>query len=244
MENLLEQIKGVVGVSGVMIYDRELDETSMMMPANFDEEFRDRLGGKFLDLLSFIEGSSKLRMKLSRGWLIIRSAGRFAILIIAKSELNMPTLDLVLKSIQVALDSKIYTPPEKKEVVFTEESSFTLVSAINLLVEHFSDTVSRFQLAQMLRKSKSDLQEQYPDLKHFTVEHNASVILIKGSESRLDSYSIEAVAAWMSQFKRYASEQTVMVGFNLKEATAEIRRDLDNLGFYRKFQQFAPSQKI
>ncbi|HDS00964.1 MAG TPA: hypothetical protein ENO22_07730 [candidate division Zixibacteria bacterium] len=241
MENLLEQIKGVVGVSGAMIYDRELDETRMLMPANFDEEIRDELGAKFLDLLGFVDDPAKFRIKLSRGWLIIRLAGRYAILIVAKGDLNISTLDLVLKSIQVALDNKTYTLPEKKEVVFTEDSSFTLVRAINLMVEHFSDTISRFQLAQMLRQSKSDLLEQYPDLKHFTVEHNASVILIKGSESRLDSYSIEAVAAWMNQFKEYAKMETVMVGFNLKDVTGEIRRDLDNLGFYRKFQQFAHS---
>jgi hypothetical protein len=242
VQNLLEQIKGVVGVSGAIIYDRNMDEARMLMPASFDEKFRDSLRMKFLDILSFVDGPAKFRIKLSRGWLIIKATETYAVLIVAKDDLNIPTLDLVLKSILIALDNRAYSEPDQKEAVFTEESAFTLLKAINLIVQHFTESISQFQLAQMLRQAKEDLVGQYADLKHFTVEHNATVILIKGSESRLDSYSTEAVAAWMSQFKKYVKQQTVVAGFNLKNITGEVRRDLEGLRFYRKFQQFASSQ--
>jgi hypothetical protein len=239
MQNLLEQIRGVVGVSGTVIYDRNMDETRMIMPGSFDDKFQDILRTKFLEILGLFNGPAKFRIKLSRGWLIIKSSETYAVLIIAKDDLNIQTLELVLKSIMVALDNKSYSEPEREEAVFNEESALTLLKAINLMVGHFTDTISQFQLAQMLRQAKADLAEQYADLKHFTVEHNATVILIKGSESRLDSYSTEAVAAWMSQFKKYVKEQTVVAGFNLKNITGEVRRDLEGLRFYRKFRQFS-----
>jgi len=237
MENLINQIRGVVGISGVILHDRLREESKIIMPASFEEQYIKNLKLKFYDLLRYASGEAKFRIKLAHGWIIIRCNDKHAVLIIAKEDLNIATLDLVLKSISLAMEHEAGSQESRVEIIFNEESVFTLLKTINLIVEHFTDSLSRFQLAQLLRDSKAELLDHYPDLKHFTVEHNSSVILIKGSESRLDERSIDAVAAWMSHFKKYIKEQTMVAGFNLKSITGEVRSELESLRFYRKFQQ-------
>lgn len=237
MDDLINQIRGVVGVTGVILYDRINEESKTIMPAGFEEHLVKTLKLKFYELLRFTSGEAKFRVKLKRGWIVIRCNDKSAVLIIAKENLNISTLELVLKSISLAMEREPGGQDSRVEIIFTEESAFILLKTINLIVEHFTDTLSQFQLAQLLRDSKTDLLDHYPDLKHFAVEHNGTVILIKGSESRLDPDSVDAVAAWMGLFKRYIKEQTMVAGFNIKSITDEVRPELESLHFYRKFQQ-------
>jgi hypothetical protein len=237
MDDLINQMRGVVGVSGVILYDRLREESKMILPASFEEHFIKSLKLKFHELIRFTSGEAKFRIKLGHGWIVVRCNEKFAVLVIAREDLNISTLELVLKSISMAVEHEAGSQESRVEVIFTEESAFTLLKTINLIVAHFADTLSQFQLAQLLRDSKTELLDHYPDLKHFTVEHNGTVILIKGSESRLDADSVDAVAAWMGQFKKYIKEQTVVAGFNIKSITDEVQPELDSLRFYRKFQQ-------
>lgn len=239
MDNLINQIRGVVGVSGVILHDREREDSKMIMPASFEEHFIKKMRLKFYELIRYTSGDAKFRIKLAHGWVIIRCNDKYGVLIIAKEDLNISTLDLVLKSISLAMEHEPGSHEPTGEVIFTEESAFTLLKTINLIVAHFTDSLSQFQLAQLLRESKAVLLDHYPDIKHFTVEHNGSVILIKGSESRLNADSVDAVAAWMGHFKGLVKQQAMVAGFNLKSITGEVRSELESLRFYRKFQQIS-----
>jgi len=79
----------------------------------------------------------------------------------------------------------------------------------------------------------------FPGLKHFTVDHNGKVSLIKGSDMLLNDDVTEAVAAWIATLRNLVGMQTVVVGFNIKNITGEVGQELESLGFFRQFQKFA-----
>jgi len=241
MENLLNQIRGVVGVAGVMIFDRRSGKSKSLMPASFTEEFAETLNGKFQDLLQVAGLNSTMRIKMGNGWAIIKVINHYAFLVLAKSDLNVSTLNLVLKSIAVSLDQHKGIPGEDPSAAFTPDSAGALLKAINLIGEHFSETISRFRLSELLRKAKAELMEQYQALKLFSVDHNGRVFLIKGSEERLNQSCTDAVAAWMAHLKDYIREDTVIVGFNLRTITSEIQSELDTISFYHAFKKVQQS---
>ncbi len=237
MENYLNQIRGVVGVAGVMIFDRRSGKSRTLMPASFTEEFAENLNRKFQDLLDLTGQDSTMRIKMSQGWAIIKVIRYYAFLVLAKSDLNVATLNLVLKSIAVSLEQHKGIPGQHPSASFTPNSAEALLKAINLVGEHFSETISRFRLAELLRKAKNELMEQHLALKLFSVDHNGNVTLIKGSEEKLDQTCTDAVAAWMARLKEFVREDTVIVGFNLRTITSEVRPELESISFYQAFKK-------
>jgi hypothetical protein len=239
MDNLLQQIRGVVGVSGALVYDRRKEESSVILPASFDDSFAESIKQKFLDIMEFVSDSAMFRIKLARGWAIIKISRHYGFLVLAKPDLNVSTLNLVLKSIAVALDQASNANEKKRKVYFNKDSVFTLLRALNLVGDYFSDKLSRFQIADLLRQCKTTLVEYYPDLKHFAVDHNGTVSLIKGSEVQLDKTITDAIAKWIGLFKVKVGEKTVVAGFNMKDVTKVIRPDLESMNFYQTLRKFA-----
>jgi len=239
MDSLLQQIRGVVGVSGALIYDRRKNESSVILPASFDDSFAENIKQKFLDIMEFVNDSALFRIKLARGWAIIKVSRHYGFLVMAKPDLNVSTLNLVLKSISVALDQEGNAKEKKREAYFNKDSVFTLIRALNLVGDYFSSTLSRFQVADLLRQCKTVLVEYYPDLKHFAVDHNGTVSLIKGSEVQLDKTITDAIAKWIGLFKVKVGEKAVVAGFNMKDVTKVIRPDLETMNFYQTLKRFA-----
>jgi hypothetical protein len=149
-----------------------------------------------------------------------------------------------MKSVTLALQQQAVTVEEETELPeFDLQSVFTLLEALNLVRVHFSDSLSRFRITQLLRESKSSLIVNYPNLKHFSVDPNGEVILIKGSESQIDQGMIEAIANWLVEFKNLVRSETVIAGFDLREITREIGPDLDRLHFYQFFKKITIAQQ-
>jgi len=240
MENLLNQIRGVVGVTGAMIMDRYTRKSSIIFPASFDDTLAQGLKQKFLYFMASAGSESLIKIKFAKGWAFIKMTPNFGFLVLARPDLNIPTLNLVLKSVAIAMEQSRNAEKESGELIFDKDSVFSLLRAINLVGEHFSENISRFQIAELYRKSKAMLIDQYPDLKHFSVDHNGEVFLIKGSELQLDPGIIDAVAEWMVNFKELIRRYTVIAGFDLKNVTKEVRSELENLSFYRRFQKSSP----
>jgi hypothetical protein len=240
MENLLNQIRGVVGVKGVIILDRFSGKSSVLMPASFDESYADGLKQKLEEIIGLAGNDALMRLKLAGGWAFVKTTPNYGFLILAKPELNISTLNLVLKSICVALEQSYDAREEKGEILFDKSSVLSLVKAVNLIGGHFSESISRFQIAELYRKSKSLLIDQHPDLKLFSVDHNGEVYLIKGVEPELNPSITDAVAEWMVNFKELVRRHTVIAGFDLKNITGEIQSDLEKLNFYRRFQKSSP----
>jgi len=103
MQNLINQIKGVVGVTGVMIIDRISGSTSALLPARYEEDFGQGLKQHVLELLPATEVNSMLRIRLAQGWAIIKILPRSIIVVLANLDLNIPTFNLILKSVSAAI---------------------------------------------------------------------------------------------------------------------------------------------
>ena len=245
MSNLLNQIRGVVGVTGVVLYKRQSGDSDAIMPANFEDNRLTELKEKFTGFSYHLSGESSVRIKLSKGWAIIKSIGQYSFLILAREDLNVSTLNLVMKSVALALQQE--TPAEIEEsepIQFDLQSVFILLEAVNMVRVHFADSLSRFRITQLLRETKSELMTGYPVLKHFSVDPNGEVILIKGSESQIDVSMIEAIARWLVEFKNRVRAETVIAGFDLQDITREISFDLERMQFYRFCKKAMSAQKV
>ena len=239
MDQLISQIRGVIGVSGALIYHRKLDQSNALFPASYDEPTINQLKHKFFEMCHSVKFDTSMRVKLNSGWVVMRFADNFGIMVLASEDLNVSTLNLVLKSIAVTLDRTTDPLPPSGPVIFDQNSLRTLLEAVNLIAEHFAQMSSRFQVADRLRQCKTRILDQYPELKKFNVDHNAHVDIIRGSEVSLNEELGEAFAAWLAEFRNFLTTQVQQADFNLPEITSGIRTELEQIHFYHNFQKFS-----
>ena len=238
MDQLISQIRGVIGVSGALIYHRKLEQSSALFPASYDEPTINQLKHKFFEMCHSVYTDTSMRVKLNSGWMVMRFTNSFGVMVLASEDLNVSTLNLVLKSIAVTLDRTTDPLPPSGPVIFDHNSLRTLLEAVNLIAEHFALLSSRFQVADRLRQCKTRILDQYPELKKFNVDHNAHVDMIRGTEISLNEQLGEAFAAWLAEFKTYLTSQSDNVEFNLPEITSGIRTELEQIRFYHNFQKY------
>ena len=239
MDQLISQIRGVIGVSGALIYHRKREESSAMFPASYEEKTINQLKHKFFEMCHNVHVETSMRVKLQRGWMVMKFTDNFGVMVLASEDLNVSTLNLVLKSITVSLDRNNGPIAPSGPVIFNQNSLRTLLEAVNLIAEHFSQLTSRFQVADRLRQCKTRILGQYPELKNFNVDHNAHVDILRGANIDLDEKLGEAFAAWLAEFRSILTAQSSSVDFNLPEITSDIHTELDQIHFYHNFQKYA-----
>ncbi len=242
MDRILEQIRGVAGVIGVLVYDRTSAGMFRLLPSRFDGRISDELESRLKEIVDYLteDASANMRMRFESGWLIIRSARRFAVLVIAREEVNIDTLNLVLKASFATLQhthSAIIDAAVVHE--YNPASPYILIEAMNRIVEFLSMTTAKgpMTMAGMLRRTKNALLESRPALKHFSVDNNGRVGLIRGSEKHLDVSIVEAFAHWTHAIKETVSSSVPIFGFDIVEITKDSESDLTRLGFYSAFRR-------
>jgi hypothetical protein len=242
MDKVLEQIRGVMGVIGVLVYDRTSAGIFRLLPSRFDGRISDELESRLTEIVDYLpeNASAKMKMRFVSGWLIIRSARRFAVLVIAREEVNIDTLNLVLKASFATLQ---HTHRANIDAAVARDydpaSPYILIEAMNRIVEFLSMATAKgpMTMAGMLRGAKNALLESCPALKHFSVDNNGRVGLIRGSEKHLDMSIVEAFAHWSHAIKDAVSSSVPIFGFDIVEITKDSESDLTRLGFYSTFRR-------
>jgi hypothetical protein len=242
-DRILQQLRGVVGVSGVMIYDRTTGEISKLLPSKFDSELSEQLEARLRKMANSIPGGTILRMRFESGWLVLRGYDDYTILLIAKSDLNFDTLKIVLSAAQTAMrhtapvHPQADAPPKELDM----ESALVLADTVGRVSEHFSLALGAgpASAANLLRKTKAELQQDFPVLKHFSVDNNGRIGIIKGSEQRLDRSAAEGAAWWCALLRDAAEAKTPVFGFDVRQITVAHEKRLTSLGFYSTFQRIS-----
>jgi hypothetical protein len=239
MNKILETIRGVVGVSGVILWEKQTDNFHKLLPARFGEGMVDQLYRQLARFCEIREQNCGAIVRFQKGWLFLHNYGTFALLVIGKSDLNTTTLNLVAKSsisaLESALGSQVTAP--SPHVKFLPEHASALVRAINLSLGFQQAHISRFEIAELLRQAKSDLIAELPALKHFSVDANGGVILIKSAEKLMDITAVEAAARLVATIADRTRGRTGNADFNIEKVTAPLRGTLTELGFYRVFKE-------
>ena len=239
MNKIIETIRGVVGVSGVILWEKRTNNFHKLLPARFGQDMVDQLYRQLARFCEIRDKNCGAIVRFQKGWLFLHNYDTFALLVIGKSDLNTTTLNLVAKSSISALESTLGSQVTASSplVKFLPEHASALVRAINLSLGFLQAHVSRFEIAELLRQAKSDLIAELPSLKHFSVDANGGVILIKSAEKLMDIAAVEAAARLVATVADRTKNRTAIADFNIEKVTAPLRDTLTNLGFYRVFKE-------
>ncbi len=240
MQELLEQLRGVMGVSGVMILDRLERLVWKLLPTRLENENIRELEKKVRDLVDLQVGTSSFRIRFSSGWLVINATNEFILIILAREDVKLELLNLVIKVSMAKLrHSKGSWVEPEPTTDFQPQMGFLLLDAINCVGKHFRMIVGLTNCVSLLRKAKDDLLPAFPALKHFSVDNNGSVSIIRGSERHLNRTVVDSVARWCFRLKEMVNARTSVVGFDIREVTADVEAELTPLGFYWSYQRAA-----
>lgn len=238
MKKVLEAIRGVIGVSGVMIWEKGSNTFHKLLPARFEGEAAGKLAERLSRYCTDNDQDLKVIARFRKGWVFMFDQGQFSLLVLGKSDLNTTTLNLVLKSALNTLESTCRQPASNNNsgIKFLPDHVVALARAINLSLGFFQGQLSRFEIADVLRLAKSQLLTDYPALKHFTVDANGGVIVIKKAERYMDISSVEAAAKLITTFVGLARAKTNTAGFDIAKLTDDLNSTLSEVGFYHWFK--------
>jgi hypothetical protein len=239
MKKVLEAIRGVVGVSGVLIWDKTTNGFHKLLPARFEGVLATQISERFSQFCASNDKSRKVIARFKKGWVFMHNDPRFALLVIGKADLNTTTLNLVLKSAVMSLESTMRQQMDATDsrIKFLPEHVAALSRAINLSLGFFQGPLSRFEIAEVLRTAKAQLLDEYPALKHFTVDANGGVIIIKKAEKHMDLSAVEAAARLITTFVSLARARTNTAGFDILKLTEALHPVLSELSFYQWFRE-------
>lgn len=244
MENAVREIRSVAGVTGVMILDRRAHRLVKLLPSRVEHEEAVDLETKLVELAGYVDGDARITIRFSSGLLIIRSNDLYVVQVTTREDLRLDTLNIVLKSALSALTrSQGPRPVSEPSGAFDPPSTQSLLDAINSVARYFIPSVGAFSCANALRKAKEQLTPNFPVLKHFPVDNNSVVSLIRGYERSVDNTALDAIANWCHTFKGLINANTPVVGFDIRAVTDDFRQQLIPLGFYSAYQR-AASKKI
>ena len=240
MDKILERIRRETGVSGVILFDRIGERMFKLLPSSFDEQKTEKLEEQLRNCVKDADGNSSVKLRFSSGWLVIRATGEFAILVLAKDDLNYDLLNLAIKASFTTLEySNGAQAGLNAGSEFDTASVYILRDALNLVARHLAASLGLFAAVDIFRRTKSELLPDFPILKHFAVDNNGGVTLIRGFEKHLDGSVVDAAATWCFRFKEMVNERTPVVGFNLKAVTSEYEKELASAGFYVSYKRVA-----
>jgi len=254
METILNDIRSVPGITGVLVLDKDTLESYHLLPATFSSEAIGNIRTKLLKLSEKMNQQSRLDLKFEHGVGLVYNLEKSAILIFGKSNLNFSVLGLVLKSALQGIERKLVA--KAKKPVNTQESStldkpclgtgFTvdkktlglLIEAVNLVAKSLLKTHGSFYVTQNLRKSKEEVIKEFPFVANFYVDNNATISLIKGREGLLDEKLAFALIRWIYFFVNSFDPTQFL---DVRNLTAKISQSLEEIGFYNMYQKVAGS---
>ncbi len=237
-KKIIESIRGVMGVSGVIIWDVNTGQYHKLLPARISAAETATICSSLTKFSQQTQPGKRVIARFQKGWIWLVNADNFALLIMAKPDLITTTLNLVLKSAIPNLEAELKSAPAvvPKNKHFKKEHVALLARTINLTLGYFQGQISRFEIAELLRREKDALIERYPMLKHLTVDANGGVILIKGAEKNIDYTFVQASADLIQAFLYHAQQKASTIGFDIEELTVDYREALSQIGFYGYFR--------
>lgn len=237
MKKIIEAIRGVMGVSGVVLWEKDANLFHKLLPARFSAAEVDAICTRLVKFCDDYTRGKDVKARFTKGWMWLHNGNSFALLILAKPDLNTTTLNLVLKSSLSTLESNLRKPGGVTihNPNFTPDHVGVLSRAINLALGHFQGQISRFDIADVLRLARTQLIDHYPVLKHFTVDANGGIIVIKGAEKSMDASVVAAAAQLTAVFIELIKTKANVTGFDIEKITLGIRQPLGEIGFYNYF---------
>jgi hypothetical protein len=246
MNGILQEIKSVQGISGVLILDKRTLSVHQLLPASFSFDLIKDLSWHLKGLVSPFEEKVNFTFSFANGSALVFNLEKSVLLILAKPSLNHSILNLVLKSVIPSIEKKLEkeisrsifaVPGREKESLAEPELIQLLLKTINLVSSNCQKILGIYSAAQNLRKAKEQLLLPFPLVSNFYVDNNGEVLIIKGKESTLTGDILSAFIFWIAIFLQYCSNMNPRLGeANIKDLTFELSEQLAQTSFYRMFE--------
>jgi hypothetical protein len=237
MRRALEEIRGVVGVGGVIIWDRNVGECYHLLPARIDETQAELMCRQLLFFCEQAKQADYLAVKCEQGWILLFNEPQSAVLVLARADLNRATLNLVVKAVlRSSAAAAARGQIDAREAGWRAEKIDQLVRTINLSLAWFQGKLAKFTTAQLLHQVKGALVSEQPVLKYLTVDANGGVFVKREARTKVDSSFLPAAAQLLQSFVEAAAAKGSAPGFAIRKQTAELETELAEMGFYHLFE--------
>lgn len=236
MQKVLEEIKAVQGVTGVLIWDKKTLRSSELLPASFASGAIKSTCSKIIKLGQDMKSQGEVKLFYANGIAIILSRPSALILILARPDLNFPLLNLVLGASLLRLE-KILAAKEVGKLDFPpleQKKVNLLIDGMNLLSRFVSDKLGPYKTTQNLRQAKEKLVTSHPFMANLFVDNNANISVIKGKEGTWSGEVIMAFAKWAAHLEKLSFKKERVL--DLKKITSPHQESLEGMGFYFVFQ--------
>ncbi|HXF49493.1 MAG TPA: hypothetical protein VNL73_08745 [Verrucomicrobiae bacterium] len=238
MNKVLEDLKAVPGVSGVLLLNKTEETTYQLLPASFSIETIKSIAIRLLQVSYYLKPEARFNFSFSSGTAILQNLEKAALLVFTKGPIDEAIFDLVMKNSIRALErwmERYETVREKLsgEALLSEEEALNLfLHTANLISGHFKQSLGAYQVTQNWRKSREELAGDFPFHHRLFVETGGN-LSFKPAEEKISVPSLtEFFARLVHQFIKGAvvdgSRET-----SVENLTAELRPSLEKTSFYR-----------
>lgn len=238
MNKVLEDLKAVPGVSGVLLLNKTEETTYQLLPASFSIETIKSIAIRLLQVSYYLKREARFHFSFASGAAILQNMEKAALLVFTKRPIDEAIFDLVMKNSIRALErwlERYETVREKLsgEALLSEEEALKLLlHAANLISAHFKQSLGAYQAAQNWRKAREQLIGDFPFHHRLFVEAGGT-LSFKPSEEKISVPNLtEFFARLAHQFIKFAvvdgSGET-----SIESLTAELRPSLEKTSFYR-----------
>jgi hypothetical protein len=243
MNQILQQLKSVRGVSGILVLDKQNSTTYQLLPASFSLEVIKNLAGRLRKIAQVWPELGQVELKFESGYGKLINTPSSAVYISTKEEVFFPDLNLVLKSVLPQIEKRIsrghiFAEAQADQLYSPDKVNIDLLLAtINLIAAKYRDRLGAYQITQNLRRSKEKILSLFPHLSNFYVDNQGRVAFLKSRQELNQSRIQEAFANWIYHFKIYCDSITASLQeADIQELTSELRSELTRQGFYHWYE--------
>ena len=243
METILNEIRLVPGVTGVMVLAKGSHDFCHLLPPGFASRAIREVAAKLLELCGRMPLHSRLNLKFECGIGLVYNLQRSVILIFGQPDLDFSLLGLTLKwalqSIERELERELPQPvdPEETSTPAIDQAKLELlIQAINLVAEGYAKDQGTFWVTKNLRKAKENVIKEFPQVSSFYVDNDGSVSILSAPQQMLDRKTPLALVKWIDLFLKEAPHPARRDRVaDIRKLTARISKPLEGIGFYNLY---------
>lgn len=238
MNKVLEDLKAVPGVSGVLLFNKTEETTYQLLPASFSIETIKSIAIRLLQVSSYLKPDARFDLRFASGSAILHNLGRAVLLVFTKGAIDESIFELVMKNSVKSLERWLerYEAVREKlagEALVSEEEALKLfLHAANLISAHFKQSLGAYQVTQNWRKAREVLAGDFPFHQRLFVEAGGGVSF-KPTEEKI---SVPGLTEFFTRLIHQFLKFSVVDGsqeISVENLTTELRSSLEKTSFYR-----------
>ncbi len=238
MNKVLEDLKSVPGVSGVLLLNKTEETTYQLLPATFSIETIKSIAIRLLQVSYYLKPDARFHLAFASGTIILHNLEKATLLVFTKGAIDWTIFELVMKNSVKSLERWLarYEVVREKlsgEALVSEEEALNLfLHAVNLISAHFKRSLGAYQVTQNWRKARETLAGDFPFHHRLFVE-TAGNLSFKRVEEKV---SVPNLTEFFVRLTHQFIKLAVVDGsreVSIENLTSELRPSLEKTSFYR-----------